>query len=96
MKRSIGAMSHLALGLHAALVCLVRALRGEDRRVIVLGPTNSAVSAASQLQRVREVQQAVSASTWGAVARSLPHSTDDRGRHLHEVSMCSENVFAFG
>jgi len=65
---------------------LVRALRGEDRRVIVLGPTNRRSERhVAALQRVREVQQAVSASTPGVQWLDLfPHSTDERGRHLHE------------
>ncbi|MGB0590061.1 MAG: DUF459 domain-containing protein [Myxococcota bacterium] len=65
---------------------LVRALRGPDRRVIVLGPTNRrSARHVAALQRVREVQQAVTASMSGVEWLDLfPHSTDSQGRHLHE------------
>ena len=65
---------------------LVRALRGAERQVIVLGPTNRRSERhVAALQRVREVQQAVTASMSGVEWLDLfPHSTDSEGRHLHE------------
>lgn len=65
---------------------LVRALKGADRRVIVLGPTNRRSERhVAALQRVREIQQAVCSATTGVLWLDLfPHSTDERGRHLHE------------
>ncbi|MDP6943890.1 MAG: DUF459 domain-containing protein [Myxococcota bacterium] len=65
---------------------LVMALRGPDRHVVVLGPTNRrSPRHVLALQRVIAVQRQVAASLSGVVWLDLfPHSTDARGEHLHE------------
>ena len=65
---------------------LVRALRGADRRVIVLGPTNRRSERhVEALQRVQEVQRSVCNATPGVLWLDLfPHSSDTDGGHLHK------------
>ena len=65
---------------------LAKALRGEDRRVIIFGPTNRrSADHVAALQRVIGVQRAVAKEFSGVTWLDLfPHSTDARGRHLRE------------
>ena len=65
---------------------LARALRGEGRRVIIMGPTNRrSARHVAALKRVKDVQREVAASLSGVTWLDLfPHSSDGTGEHLHE------------
>ena len=65
---------------------LTRALKGDDRRVIVLGPTNRRSERhVAALQRVRAVQREVCDALSGVMWLDLfPHSSDSEGEHLHK------------